>query len=52
MLSTSIGFLHLAPVLGDLAGNRSMIEHGTALAAKRQVDWVLSGELAVSGYQF
>ena len=47
-----IGLLHAAPRLGDLDGNRELIEHGTRIAAAAGADWVLSGELVVTGYRF
>ena len=50
--SLRVGFLHLAPELAALARNRSLIEHGTRFAADSGADWVLSGELVVSGYRF
>jgi N-carbamoylputrescine amidase len=47
-----IGFLHLAPLLGAVEDNRSLIEEGTRVAAGLGVDWVISGELVVPGYRF
>jgi hypothetical protein len=45
-------FLHPAPELAELDRNRSLIEHGTRVAANSAADWVLSGELVVPGYRF
>jgi predicted amidohydrolase len=50
--SLTVAFLHLAPELGALDRNRSLIEYGTRVAADSGADWVLSGELVVSGYRF
>jgi omega-amidase len=50
--SLTVAFLHLAPELGALDRNRSLIEHGTRVAADAGADWVLSGELVVPGYRF
>jgi predicted amidohydrolase len=50
--SLTIAFLHLAPELGALDRNRSLIEYGTRVAADSDADWVLSGELVVPGYRF
>lgn len=47
-----IAFLHLAPVLGDLAGNRRLIETAVAQAAQTGATWILTPELAVCGYSF
>lgn len=47
-----IAFLHLAPVPGDLAGNRRMIETAVMRAAQAGADWALTPELAVCGYGF
>jgi predicted amidohydrolase len=48
----TVAFLHLAPELGAVDRNRSLIEYGTRVAADSGADWVLSGELVVSGYRF
>jgi 5-aminopentanamidase len=47
-----VAFLHLAPELGALDRNRTLIEYGTRVAADAGADWVLSGELVVPGYRF
>jgi hypothetical protein len=51
-LSLTVAFLHLAPELGAVDRNRSLIEYGTRVAADSGADWVLSGELVVPGYRF
>ena len=50
--SLTVAFLHLAPELGALDHNRSLIEYGTRVAADSGAEWVLSGELVVPGYRF
>jgi N-carbamoylputrescine amidase len=50
--SLKIGLLHLAPELGAVDANRALIESGTRIAAGFGADWVMSGELVVSGYRF
>lgn len=47
-----VGFLHLAPKVGAVEGNRALIERGTRVASEAGAAWVLSGELVVTGYQF
>src|SRR5919198_2961626 len=50
--SLRIALLHLAPELGAVDANRALIESGTRIAAGFGADWVMSGELVVSGYRF
>jgi len=50
--SLRIAFLHLAPALGDLAGNRRLIEKAVMQAAQAGATWILTPELAVCGYSF
>ncbi len=47
-----IAFLHLAPVPGDLVGNRRLIETAIVQAARAGAAWILTPELAVCGYTF
>ncbi|ULA64561.1 MAG: Carbon-nitrogen hydrolase [Nitrospira sp.] len=47
-----IAFLHLAPIPGDLAGNRRLIEMAAMQAAQAGANWILTPELAVCGYSF
>lgn len=50
--SLKIALLHLAPELGAVAQNRRLIERGTRAASRLGAEWVISGELVVSGYRF
>ncbi|MEB1808569.1 MAG: carbon-nitrogen hydrolase family protein [Bacillaceae bacterium] len=52
MKKIKIALLHLFPIAGDLTYNRILIEKGVKQAATRNVDWVITPELAVSGLQF
>ncbi len=45
-----IGLLHLAPKLGDVAGNEALLVDATRQAAANGADWVVSGELVRSGF--
>jgi len=47
-----IAFLHLAPTLGDISGNRCLIEKAIVSAAERGASCVLTPELVVCGYSF
>lgn len=47
-----IAFLHLAPVPGALAQNRHLLTGAIAKAASLGAHWILTPELAVSGYSF
>jgi len=47
-----IALLHLAPVLGEIDANRRLLEDATRIAASQRANWVVSPELAVSGYGF
>ena len=47
-----IAFLHFAPRPGDVSGNLARIEKGVSRAAAQGADWVLTPELATSGYTF
>ena len=47
-----IALLHLAPEPGDVAANQRAVERGLAEAAGAGAHWVLTPELAVSGYTF
>jgi 5-aminopentanamidase len=50
--SLRIAFLHLAPIPGELAGNRRLIETAIIQAAQAGAAWILTPELAVCGYSF
>jgi N-carbamoylputrescine amidase len=47
-----LALLHLAPQPGELSRNRQAVEAGVLRAAALGADWVVTPELAVSGYQF
>jgi predicted amidohydrolase len=47
-----LALLHLAPEVGAVESNRALVERVTRLAAGAGADWVVSGELVVSGYRF
>jgi len=47
-----IALLHLASLPGDIAGNRTAIEAGIREAVGRGADWVVTPELAETGYNF
>ena len=47
-----IALLHLAPVPGDLAGNRQLVETAVIAAAKLGARWIITPELIVTGYTF
>jgi N-carbamoylputrescine amidase len=47
-----IGLLHLEPLVGEVAHNRGLIEHGIEVAASEGVRWVITPELCVTGYDF
>lgn len=47
-----IAFLHLAPIPGDLGGNRRLIETAVVRAVQAGATWILTPELAVCGYSF
>lgn len=47
-----IAMLHLAPVVGDLTGNRDRIMAGIRAASDAGAGWVLMPELPQSGYDF
>jgi predicted amidohydrolase len=47
-----IALLHLAPVPGDLAHNRSLIEKAIATAAGMGAAWIITPELCLTGYTF
>jgi len=49
---TRIAMLHLAPVRGDIAANRRLIETAITTAAQLEADWIITPELCVCGYQF
>ena len=50
--SLRIALLHLAPVPGDLASNRRLIEAAVTTAAGLGAAWILTPELCICGYTF
>ena len=47
-----IGLFHMKPKLGELQHNTEAIQHAIELAASHGVDWLVTPELAISGYRF
>ncbi|WP_245741859.1 carbon-nitrogen hydrolase family protein [Anaerobacillus arseniciselenatis] len=47
-----IALLHLLPIAGDIKYNQDLIEKAVKLAGEKNVDWVITPELATSGLQF
>ncbi|MDR2614228.1 MAG: carbon-nitrogen hydrolase family protein [Candidatus Accumulibacter sp.] len=47
-----IALLHMDAAPGDVAGNRARVEAGIAEAARHGADWVMTPELAETGYNF
>jgi predicted amidohydrolase len=47
-----IAIAHLSPTPGDFAGNTADIAQAIRLAHRHDAAWVLTGELAQSGYEF
>jgi predicted amidohydrolase len=47
-----IALLHLAPVPGDVAHNRQVVEDAVAKAANLGATWILTPEFCISGYTF
>lgn len=50
--SLRLALLHLDAVPGDIAGNRARIEAGIGEAIGRGADWIVTPELAETGYNF
>ncbi|MFJ8265184.1 carbon-nitrogen hydrolase family protein [Peribacillus asahii] len=47
-----IALLHLLPIAGDIRYNQELIERSVKLASNKEVDWIITPELSVSGLQF
>lgn len=47
-----IALLHLAPVPGDITGNRRLVEQAVTAAARLGATWIITPELIVTGYTF
>src|SRR5215510_1445572 len=52
MDSLRIALLHLAPRPADLAYNQRLVEQGIAVAAQAGATWIVTPELATTGYTF
>ncbi|MDQ0243223.1 putative amidohydrolase [Bacillus fengqiuensis] len=52
MKKVRIALLHLLPIAGNIKYNQNLIEKAVKLAANKNVDWIITPELAVSGLQF
>ena len=52
MRKLRISLLHLAPVLGDIDGNRKLVESALEVAAEQGADWAVTPELCIPGYLF
>ncbi|MGG3448731.1 carbon-nitrogen hydrolase family protein [Domibacillus aminovorans] len=52
MRTIRIALLHLIPIAGDIKYNQNLIEKAVKHAAEKEVDWVITPELATSGLQF
>lgn len=47
-----VALLHMAPVPGDITGNRLMVEKAVSTAAAHNAHWIVTPELCTSGYGF
>lgn len=47
-----ISLLHLAPVTGDVAQNRKLVETAVTMASEQGADWAITPELCIPGYLF
>ncbi len=47
-----ISLLHLAPLTGEIAHNRALVERATRVAAGEGANWVVTPELCIPGYLF
>ena len=47
-----IALVHLAPIPGDLASNRRLVETAVTTAAKLGAAWIITPELCICGYAF
>ena len=48
----TLAFLHMKPEVGEMAANTAWITQAMTVAADYSVDWVLTPELALTGYYF
>ena len=47
-----IALAHLAPIPGDLAHNRQLVERAVTTAARVGAGWIVTPELIIPGYTF
>jgi 5-aminopentanamidase len=47
-----IALAHLAPIPGDLASNRQLVERAVTTAARAGAHWIVTPELIIPGYTF
>jgi predicted amidohydrolase len=52
MKKIRVALLHLAPLTGQVAQNRALVERGTQVAADAGANWVVTPELCIPGYMF
>ena len=52
MRQLRVSLLHLAPVTGDIAGNRDLVARATRRAAAAGAHWIVTPELCIPGYVF
>ncbi len=52
MPTLRIAFLHLAPLPGDRAHNRRLVETAATTAAGLGATWIITPELSITGYTF
>jgi predicted amidohydrolase len=50
--SLRLALLHLAPIPGDMAYNRRLVEKAVGVAAGMGATWIITPELCVCGYAF
>lgn len=51
-MTLRIALLHLAPIAGDVAGNRRLVEAAVAAAARAGAEWIVTPEFCISGFTF
>ena len=51
-MTVRIALCHLAPVAGDVARNRALVEAAVTTAARAGARWILTPELCVTGFTF
>ncbi|HUM16109.1 MAG TPA: carbon-nitrogen hydrolase family protein [Candidatus Nitrosotalea sp.] len=51
-MTLRIALLHLAPIAGDIARNRRLVEAAVAAAARSGASWIVTPEFCISGFTF